>query len=120
MGYTSIEQSKKLISLGLNPETADMNWEGCMERIGKIPDYCKPFKDTFIPCWSVTALFGVIRNNLLSCSLHAGNMGYYVTLDSPLYNHWRFQSIVYSKPIDALFELMVYLLEKKHIKNGLI
>ena len=62
--YTTLEQSKKLVKLGLDPKTADMNWS--------IVD-CETFicfenhsNYETVPCWSVGALIAnlpVIRNH---------------------------------------------------------
>lgn len=58
MYYTTIEQSKKLIELGLNPDTADM----CIwESEGKLYVYVhKPDDINCIPCWSLGALLEVM------------------------------------------------------------
>lgn len=64
MNYTSIEQSKKLLNLGLEAESADMSWMN-----GKYP-VCVPYDATlehantkefvYLPCWSTAALFNVL------------------------------------------------------------
>ena len=58
--YTTIEQSKKLLELGLNPETADMNYNiDFVHKFGEsfqeFPSYEK-VSDFDIPCWSLGAL----------------------------------------------------------------
>lgn len=65
---TSIEQSKKLLSLGLDPSTADMWWSRCTitdfgdndlkVSYAVTPCNISQFKNTDkdIPCWSFTAL----------------------------------------------------------------
>ena len=56
--YTSLEQSKRLIAAGLDPNTADMHhWES----EGKIYTYDGKCSDpNGIPCWSVGALIDVL------------------------------------------------------------
>ena len=65
--YTSIEQSKRLLELGLNPETADMH-HSKYTKIDNI-DYVgigyseldkEEYGDIFLPCWSLGALFDVM------------------------------------------------------------
>lgn len=64
--FTSIEQSKHLIDLGLNPETADMCW-GIDDDTMKYNNnpYPLPWKDYtakefYLPCWSLGALMDVM------------------------------------------------------------
>ena len=70
--YTSIEQSKKLLELGLKPETADMGiviFADNTTRILPIDDWDlqKNGEDgtTFVPCWSVGQLLKQIPKEIL-------------------------------------------------------
>jgi hypothetical protein len=62
---TSLEQSKKLIELGINVNTADMFWDTAepLERIvptvGPISDYYD-MEDWAIPAWSLSALMNLL------------------------------------------------------------
>ena len=65
--FTSIDQSKHLIDLGLNPETADMCW-GIDEDTLQYNNnpYPLPWKDYtakefYLPCWSLTALLKLME-----------------------------------------------------------
>ena len=68
MNYTSIEQSKKLLSLGLKAESADMWYQhiGVSIKDGSQKSIYFPMvirdneSDEDIPCWSVGALLDVI------------------------------------------------------------
>ena len=77
MNYTSVEQSKRLLELGLNPNTADMCWTNhCYGSIRSsmrsanmtIDEYKKLLErfadsnssDVFYPCWSLNALLKVM------------------------------------------------------------
>ena len=59
--YTSLEQSKRLIAAGLDPNTADMVWtyedmiEDYFPYIGLVP-----IQEKDLPCWSVGALIDVL------------------------------------------------------------
>lgn len=71
MVTTTIEQSKKLVELGLKPETADMYWMHVQGKdINKdfwkveiIQLWWKPYKgikDNYIPAWSLGALLRLL------------------------------------------------------------
>ena len=72
---TSIEQSEKLLALGLKKETADMRWE----RIGRMYDYYasakRPYVSTDIPAWSLHRLIEMMPEYI-----HLGNIHYERTL----------------------------------------
>ena len=60
--YTDISQSKTLSKI-LPFESADMWYEDSgliIPRLGSIP---KEHTDTEVPCWSLTALLGILPNN---------------------------------------------------------
>lgn len=81
---TSIEQSKKLLSLGLDPSTADMYYKYVLPKSDKlhhVPNVGEPtnalswynkgytldgrkepleLKDFCVPCWSLAALLGLM------------------------------------------------------------
>lgn len=68
MNYTGIEQSKKLLELGLKPETAD-----CFYDLAEPDDRRKPIvgrmdeyegEEWFVPCWSVGALIGLLPERI--------------------------------------------------------
>ena len=62
---TTIEQSKHLLELGLDPNTADMNWFG-NEKIGVpyeldlLPYKKRSLHHHCLPAWSLTALLEVM------------------------------------------------------------
>ncbi len=110
---TSIEQSEKLLSLGLDPSSADMKWKN--ENVDTFIHYTIPFiledfefcdleKD--IPCWSLEALLELMpigshiekKKNCYAC---------YAVYTKPL---------EYSTPIEAAFETVCWLIEHGYIK----
>lgn len=118
--YTTIEQSKKLVKLGLNPDTADM----CMwESEGKIYVYvCKPDDINCTPCWSLGALLELMPKiqeddndggccpNL--CKGWSNGQWHCVYRRSIYITKW------YDSSIDAAFEMVCWLLENGYIKKG--
>ena len=127
---TSIEQSKKLISLGLDPSTADMYYEpidGNPIRFAVIPNVGK-YGKWDMPAWSFTALlelmppylFELERGIDLNIYRNINSKGWHVsympnnTIDM---QKDKFRQITNgNSPIDAAFEMIVWLIEQKHIK----
>jgi hypothetical protein len=115
---TSIEQSKKLLSLDLDPSTADMWWSRCTitdfgdndlkVSYAVTPCNISQFKNTDkdIPCWSFTALLELMP---IGSHIEKKNSGYacYVVYTKPLEA---------STPIEAAFEMICWLIKQGHIK----
>lgn len=122
-GFTSLEQSKQLMKLGIGIRKADMHyWEGIDgETIGKLSntpnigfdsnfyygdDNGKTYR--YIPCWSLSALLEVlpksINNEALSINTSATlwHIGYR--------NSYTVKA---DNAIDGCYELIVYLHELK-------
>lgn len=123
--YTDIEQSGKLLSLGLRPETADMYYmetspgdfnpgiTGRLERdmLIKNPEYYK-----MTPAWTFTALMRLMpMHGADSPRLHKA---FYTIEPKQMYrveyypNH---STKDYELPVDAAFEMVCYLIENKII-----
>ena len=72
--YTDVEQSKRLLELGLDPQTADMHWDTEYSRntggqywkakTGQSPAILRnlySFRNGYVlPCWSFVALFALL------------------------------------------------------------
>lgn len=76
---TTIEQSNKLIELGINPNTADMGWFKAYSLKGEIyKPFIKGYKlennKTDIPAWSLHRLIKMMPNNIIQddCTLILG------------------------------------------------
>lgn len=131
--YTTIEQSKKLVELGLNPNTADMCYIQHFDEsynevtfIEEDPVLAYTIDTIDLPCWSLGALINLIPSiiykgkDTFSLEMHkdALYLGCYE-------NHRHLNEIWITKKnlIDAAFEMIVWLLENGHIneenKNGL-
>ena len=70
MVYTTLEQSKQLYELGLDPCTADMCWgiDADTMHYNNNP-YNLPWKDYtakeyYVPCWSMEALINLLPNSV--------------------------------------------------------
>lgn len=115
MTVTSIKQSKKLLELGLNPDSADVSWlyvEGLKEMVlhinGKQPteNYLKRMQDRgikepMVPAWSLSALLELIPN-----------FEFWTNSDKKysICSGYR-QSNEYDNTFDAVYDLMCQLLE---------
>lgn len=131
--YTTIEQSKKLVKLGLNPNTADMCYIQHFDEyynevtfIEENPVLTYTIDVLDLPCWSLGALINLMPSMIykgkqtFDLEIHKGVL-YHVCYE----NHCHLDEIWVSKEnlIDAAFEMIVWLLENGHIneenKNGL-
>ena len=125
---TSIEQSKKLLELGIDINTADMYYEEvcnlpkaivgdyilhnqCMED----KDYKKLSNPVLSPAWSLAALLGVLPKNLdIGRPVLATNYkGYYWVSYFDEYMKEKFTSKIYNNPVDACYEMIIKLNELK-------
>lgn len=123
--YTSIEMSKRLLELGLSPETADMWWTPLN---WQLTEYYVEVKQNGIgtpknpiPCWSLGALLELMPK---ICE-DENDGGCYPTLCKG-YNtdkwHCVYRSSIYitdwyDNSIDAVFEMIVWLLENGYIET---
>ena len=107
---TSIEQSKKLIELGIDVNTADMLWTydfvvNDINGLNVISDNFKP-EENDIPAWSLSALLELIpAGNILLRDALSKNYKCINTVDSDLYDN----------PLDAVFEMICWLKENNKL-----
>lgn len=109
---TSVEQSKKLIELGIDKNTSDMYyWCGEDLRIGgrKAQD-----DDYDIPAWSLTALLEILPEGFLFIN----NQGECTPILywAPGFKGSRFWK---NNLVDTVFEIICWLKENKNNENGL-
>lgn len=96
---TSIEQSQKLIELGIDINTADMCWQNNEFPIGFNDDEA-------VPAWSLTALLELIPSNVfLYSKLVKWDESYYI----------ENREMLYDNPVDAVFEMVCWLKENNKI-----
>ena len=118
---TDINQSKKLLELGIDVNTADMWYQhiGYSITDGKekptyFPMVIRDWKsDDDIPAWSLTALLGLIEWDY--------NLEKTLFDQSDLFTHsivcddLDFRTYEYDDPIDSAFEMVVWLKENEKI-----
>ena len=130
---TSIEQSKKLIELGINVNTADMYWEYDYDMYiqreykyyPRVMD--EQFDDTCVPAWSLSALLklmppylfeferGIDLNIYPNLNGKGWHCSYMPNAVENMKND-KFKQITNGdNPIDAAFEMVCWLLENKKI-----
>ena len=126
MEYTTIEQSQKLLALGLKKESADMYYFMDPTPVGSIyvpslmfvekhlksrmPEYTKGD----IPCWSLGALEKVMPS--FQSNKYVGKYNYEFIKDE-WSNGPDYRTDSYDNPIDAAYEMVCWLLEKGYIKK---
>jgi hypothetical protein len=135
MNYTSIEQSKILLELGLNPKTADMYYKQIVSNRTDMPYYdiiighsfaveqnLFSFRNDYeIPCWSVGALLDIMPPFITTSqdiyhfkALEAG-CGYSVRYESDI--HEVLLSSYQQELIDACCELIRLLFTLDYISK---
>lgn len=132
--FTNIEQSRKLLEIGISAESADMWWNfysvTCDFGTPQIIRLDEPWVGSFnwyneednVPCWSLAALLELIKKhgliNLRFLNSTFDNKG------NHLKNIWNiiFEDIgivihdVYAvNPIDAAVDMIIWLKENKYI-----
>ncbi len=114
--FTDVEQSKKLIELGIDKNTADMRIGNYVGKSGKVDGtnvhyYAK--EESFgapeiIPCWSLSALMGLMSKSIISTP-------------NPFSDNYCCRNIEFDmecyadNPVDAVFEMVCWLKENKKI-----
>lgn len=136
MNYTSIEQSKKLLELGLSPKSADMEYKcvGFTMHTNRPTDEFKyklmpkevdiPHKAKYdIPCWSVGALLELMPLPRLEKDVFP------ISEQKNFEEKFGWECITYgdnamslceqwsSTKIDVCYKMVVWLLENNYIKH---
>lgn len=115
---TTIEQSKELVRLGLDPKTADMCFEmykgNWTLTVGK--KSAQVNRGLVIPAWSLYALLDVMRKLNATITLQIiGNSTFLRIKDNGFI--WQ-KDIRTQNPMDAVYGGMLWLLEQGLIKKG--
>lgn len=125
---TTIEQSKKLIELGLSADTADMYYNVIVDSFKLYNDNAKLYVndglnpnvdwknvfsyDKILPAWSLSALLGLIK------PVNENTYTIQGTLDGgAIISFEEVTSVAFQEDniLDAVFEMLVYLLKNKLI-----
>jgi len=130
MFYTSLEKSKRLFDLGLDPNTADMCWgiDSETSHYNNSPYPCAwsgyTAKEFYIPCWSVDALIkllprSIVDNDSKQFYIRHSDFDHIEYLSgywNGHYHHKGFSEFAVSQPlIDVLYKCVVWLLENDYI-----
>lgn len=126
---TDIEQSKKLIELGIDINTADMMWddwslidEGWKLSVGYYPEIEKDYGRKCYPAWSLAALLDILKNRAYSIDEDAN-----VSLSSYKNVEWwdlsisnlGLEAVTKSDLVDAcvemIFTLMIFTLKERKL-----
>lgn len=122
MNYTSIEQSKNLLELGLKPETADMNHYEKDDGWVTLPKGQISYGGfQIIPCWSIGALIELMPLSIVGwdnetyARYFIGNCAEYATGTS------KYDKGLISIPSDSMFKcvysMVCWLLQNNYIKT---
>ena len=115
---TSIEQSKHLLELGLSYITADMWWNNEM-----YPDTWKSPNGYISPAWSLTALLELARNGVcademihLDIESALANQETHIYIESNYRDGITRGNYFGSTPLEAVYNVVVWLLKNNYIK----
>jgi len=107
---TSIEQSKKLMELGIDITTADMCW--CNENdVITIPYIDSAI--TYCPAWSLSALMNIIEIEKVKICFNCNNNKYWVDVHFESLGSFCQDHELYDSKIDAL----IVIIEKLKSRN---
>lgn len=118
---TTLEQSRKLIEIGIDPTTADMHYaftviggNAFQEMIDKAAILLSGRENTryhYEPAWSLSALLGLMP------IIDENTYKLYGTLDGGCICEHPSTSVIFQEgnAIDATFEMVVWLKENKYI-----
>lgn len=127
MNYTTIEQSKKLLELGLNPETADMWWTPLNWQLTEY--YVEVKQDGIgtpknpIPCWSLGALLEMMPTSIEEVKDHKVDLilGHPKDKWCLAYFDWtglqQGHSTTGDTPLEAAYNMVVWLLENGYLNK---
>lgn len=113
---TSIEQSRKLIELGINIGTADMYLDYDVQKHEDYPMVMDEQFDEFCtPAWSLNSLLSIIKNrqDCNKVEFFSNNASKWALATTYYDSVWKEKEIVAEYPIDAAFEMVCWLLEKE-------
>lgn len=114
---TSVEQSKKLIKLGLDPNTADMYYYTVNGDLCKTPNIIESEDDLyivgFIPAWSLPALLNIIAD--VNCIWLGTNDAAAWQCELNLGERDHHNTTQYNNPLDAAFEMVCWLKENNEL-----
>lgn len=129
LGWTTLEQSKKLIEAGLDPNTADMHiidWktekEGYFDTALCYSKFEAERVRGYLPCWSLGRLIGLIPDNY-RIALDINYQRFSVSNEFSLSKRRDIHSSVCvfhtdnNNLIDSVVEAIIWLLENNHIKK---
>lgn len=109
---TTIDQSKKLLELGINAETADMWWNIGIG--GYSNPSCVPVSDVDIPAWSLTALLELIPESINDYTDNFSQLEITKKSISYVYADGRLRiGYLESNLLDAAFKMICWLLTNK-------
>ena len=121
MYYTSIEQSKKLLELGMCPESADMYWFRDDNEIPRVfsKDMMHDSASVTYPCWSVGALIKALNETCDRCEIDLRidkkwNIFAHAHESYSFYHGYT----GYDTVLDACIEVIEWLLGNDFIKKG--
>lgn len=132
LGWTTMEEGRRLVGHGINPKTADMYWEKSKWMTsagGKVETKWWPFvgkkegPDIIVECWSLGRLLVMLPTSILfdgvsyylSYESHDGDfeIEYYSSIAHRVIGDWYG-----NLPVEVCVDTLVWLCENGFIENG--
>ena len=106
---TSIEQSKKLLELGIDVNTADMFYRDNGIDVKLMWEHNAPKVES--PCWSLSALLDIVpsKTGTASILIRDSRTGKYKCVHGSIFSN------SYEESVDAVFEMICHLKENGKI-----
>lgn len=108
---TSIDQSKKLIELGIDVNTADMRYSPLNMDIPWVWVGKPLIEKDAIPAWSLSALMELMNRNCYNVSLNCHGAEWNIKFD----DSEKYKDFTKDYPLDAAFEMVCWLLENDRL-----
>lgn len=111
---TNIEQSKRLIELGIDRNTADMYWDYDIQKHEDYPMVMdEQFDDTCIPAWSLSVLLTLIPKEQHPELVLNAHYKWICDISKPF--SFAYKPTAGDNPFDVVFEMIVWLKENNRI-----
>lgn len=119
MKNTSINQSKRLVEMGLNPLSADFyyrDWKRHTELI-RLVHMGVPTKDD-LPCWSYDKLLDILTENNIGFEYKHARLSGHENIEIEVFKFNEEEDYIFRKHFKSILEAVEYCLENGYIKEN--
>jgi hypothetical protein len=131
MNYTSIEQSKHLLELGLSPNSADMFYRQKISERTDLPYYDIILGHSFaaeqnlfsfrngyeIPCWSYDKMLDILTENSIGFEYKHARLSGHENIEIEVFKFDEEEDYIFRKHFKTILEAVEYCLENGYIEK---